>query len=146
MTIRPIAEADVADVVAMGLDQLTEIYPSMGQNADRLTDTLTRLMGSNDGLALVAETDGTLLGMIGVVLFPHHLTGALTAGEVFWFVRQSARGTVGLRLLKAAEAWAVAKGAKCLQMSAPPGSSAEAIYARMGFTAIETTHRKEIAC
>jgi GNAT superfamily N-acetyltransferase len=144
--IRPATPNDVPAIVAMGIDQMAEIYPAMGRNETRLAETLTRLMASDDGLALVADDGETLTGMIGVVLFPHHLTGDLTAGEVFWFVRQSARGTVGMRLLKAAEAWAIEKGAKCLQMSAPPGSSAEAIYARLGYQAIETTHRKEIAC
>ncbi len=80
--------------------------------------------------------------MIGLVLYPHHLSGEWTAGEVFWWVEPEARGE-GLQLMKQAEAWARGRGAAAIQMIAP-STQVGVIYRRYGYAPIETTYSKRL--
>jgi len=61
---------------------------------------------------------------------------------VFWWVTPGQRGD-GVRLLRAAESWAIERGAKTLQMIAPTERVGQ-FYARMGFTRADISYQKEL--
>jgi GNAT superfamily N-acetyltransferase len=101
------------------------------------------LLEHPDGTVLVADVDGTVIGMIGLLVVPHLFSGELTCGEVCWFVDPAHRGSAGLRLLRAAEQWAREAGAVTMQMIAPTARAA-ALYERLHYTALETNYTKRI--
>lgn len=142
--IRPATEADIPRLVAMGerfisetayRDRITNSPDAMWTLAERL------LGGGEDATILVAERDGAVIGMIGLVAFAHHISGERFVGEVCWWVDPEARGSAGVRLLKAAEQWARERGAVALQMIAPTEHVA-GIYQALGYTPVETTFQK----
>ena len=94
------------------------------------------------GAIFVAEKDGASVGMLGVAVAPHLMSGDLMASEVFWWVEPRARG-LGLKLLRAAERWARAEGATVLQLVAPD-AAARTLYERLGFVQIETAYQRTL--
>ena len=140
--IREATGADVPRIVEMGQRFLT-VTPYrdlMRGNPETMAATVTGLLATPQGLVLVAERDGALVGMIGVLIFPHHVSGEWTAGELFWWMEPGARGG-GVRLLKRAEAWAHARGAVRMQMIAPDEQIGQ-MYARLGYAPIEVAYER----
>lgn len=102
---------------------------------------LVRFLMERRGV-LVLESDAVVIGMIGYLIQPHFISGELMAGEVFWWVRPEYRGK-GRMLLAEAEKRARAEGAKAMQMIAP-NERVSKLYARIGYTPIETIHQKQL--
>jgi len=144
VTIREATLADVPALVAMGADFLhTTSYARLVADNPAQMDRLARqLIASDDGLLLVADA-GALVGMIGVLVFPHHLSGERIAGELFWWVDPTVRGALGVRLLRQAEGWAVTRGATALQMVAPD-RRVGVLYERLGYAPIETAYQRRL--
>lgn len=111
-------------------------------NPDQLRTTAAGLITSESGFVAVDDRDGTLVGMIGILLFPHHLSGERIAGEVFWWVEPERRGG-GVRLMKRAEAWAKDHGAVRMQMIAP-SAPVGALYARLGYAPVEIAYERAL--
>jgi GNAT superfamily N-acetyltransferase len=121
----------------------TAIYRDvLHENPEQMAIVAGNLIDHESGAILVLERDGILVGMIGILCTVHFLSGELCAGEVFWWVTPGYRGD-GVRLLKAAESWAMVRGAKTLQMIAPTERVGQ-FYDRMGFTRIETGYQKAL--
>lgn len=145
-TIREATESDVPAIVEMGRQFRNEtVYASrLPENVEQITATARRIVASPDGTVLVADRDGVLIGMIGLLLFTHHFSGERTAGELCFWIDPAHRGH-GVRLLYRAERWAREHGATTLQMIAPT-PEVGALYTRLGFTEIETAFQKELVC
>jgi hypothetical protein len=88
------------------------------------------------GAVFVAEDGARMVGMIGMAVSDHLISGEPYASELFWFVSPDARGSTGIRLLKVAEKWARAQGARSIQMTAPDDHAA-AIYERLHYRLME---------
>jgi len=142
--IRPATMEDVPALVAMGRQfAQTEMYRDvLRENPEQMAIVAGNLIGHESGAILVLERDGILVGMIGLVCTLHFLSGEMYAGEVFWWVTPGQRGD-GVRLLRAAESWAIEHGAKALQMIAPTERVGQ-FYDRMGFTRTEISYQKEL--
>ena len=139
MTIRPATLADVPVLVAMGRHQVAALYGDrIAENVAQLTALTERLVTGADSVMFIVERDGRAIGMIGMVLFDHHISGARTAGEVAWWLEPDARGG-GLQLLKRAERWAAERGAAMLQMMAPNARVGQ-LYERRGYSFLESTY------
>lgn len=97
---------------------------------------------------MVAEEGDQLVGMLGAYVVPFLFNASKTgAYEACWWVNPEARGgMLAVRLLKAAEEAAKAKGADHIDMihlaTSPP--QAAAIYGRTGYAPSQTTWTKEI--
>lgn len=142
--IRPATHADIPTLVAMGRQFREQTaYRDLIAEAPEQMANLCRLLIDGAGAILVLETDGFVVGMIGLHCAPHFFSGEPVAGEVFWWVDPEHRGG-GLRLLKAAEQWAREQGATVLQMIAPDGR-VEQLYERLGYRAIERTYYRKLA-
>jgi len=142
--IRPATRADVPALVVMGQQfAQTEMYRDvLHENPEQMAVVATNLIEHESGTVLVLEREGVLVGMIGIVCTLHFLSGEMYAGEVFWWVTPGQRGD-GVRLLRAAESWAIQHGAKTLQMIAPTERVGQ-FYDRMGFARMETSYQKEL--
>jgi hypothetical protein len=81
--------------------------------------------------------------MIGLTRFRQPGTGAVTAGELMWWMDPAARGA-GVALLKQAEAWATDVGATSLLMQAPTERVAR-LYEHRGYRRMEVTYRRPLA-
>lgn len=142
--IRPATLADVPALVVMGQQfAQTELYRDiLRENPEQMAILATNLIEDEGGTVLVLERDGVLMGMIGLVCTPHFLSGDMYAGEVFWWVTPGQRGD-GVRLLRAAESWAIERGATALQMIAPTERVGR-FYDRLGFTRTEISYQKAL--
>lgn len=104
---------------------------------------------AGDGVCLLAEHGGRLVGMAGALAYPFYFNAAHKTGqELFWWVEPAARGsTVGARLFKGLESWARSVGCKTFSMicldSLKPAKVA-AMYIRSGYRASEHTFIKEL--
>lgn len=91
---------------------------------------------------LVLDLDGQVRGCIGIALTLHHFTGVLQAVKTGWLVSPKYSGH-GLRLLAEAEKWALAQGAKQMQVSAPTERTTRLLRSK-GYTLQEMIYTKTI--
>jgi GNAT superfamily N-acetyltransferase len=143
--IRQATPDDIPRLVEMGTRFLTETTYAgrVVPNHAAMARTLALLLASDVGGLFVAETNGTVTGMIGLLLFEHPFTGSLTAQELFWWVEPEYRG-YGLRLLRRGEQWAAAAGAQHVHMIAPTPAVAR-LYERLGYGYLEAAYQKAMA-
>lgn len=117
-----------------------------GFASDVFENTWTGLLAGDAGVIFLLEDEHAIHGALGGVAYPDPHTGELIATEFFWFVSEGHRGQ-GLRLLKAFEEWARAKG--CVQirmaylMDLMP-SKLEMVYKRLGYVPAEVLYVKEL--
>jgi GNAT superfamily N-acetyltransferase len=145
-TIRNATLADVPAIVAMSEKfYATTSYcswaPFGGDTVEQLATNLT-----NDHVMLVAESDGQVVGMVGLFVAPFLFNNDITAAyEVVWWVEPNAQGHgAGKALLAAIEPACRDAGCKAIQMvrlaSSPP--QAAAIYEGAGYPHTESSHTK----
>lgn len=139
MTVRPATPVDVPRLVAMGQAfREASVYRGfLADNPAQVARLYDQLMGGG-GTILVLDTGTAVVGMIGLYCAPHFLSGERFAGEVVWWIDPPFRGH-GLKLLRAAEAWAQAQGAVTFQMMAPDART-ETLYERLGYHVLERTY------
>lgn len=99
------------------------------------------------GVILVAESDGTLVGMAGGLFSPFIFNDAYRIGaELMWWVSpEHRRNGVGRQLLAALEQFAYAHGCIRWSMIAVMDGSQErigALYEQAGYQAAEITYTK----
>jgi hypothetical protein len=143
MTIRPAVAADYEALVALGRQFAAESPHGV---TDPLRVALAVRSTLEHGIVQVLE-DGTgaIVGMLGLLIGPHPLTGAMTGFEVAWYLNPAARGGSGaIKLVKACELAALREGAHFLQLGAPDARVGD-LLARLGYDAVETTFRKAVA-
>ena len=145
MEIREAVAGDLDAIVAMGEHFLaqTPYQTRIGRNPAQMRALAEHLITGAHGALFVAARAGTLVGMIGVFVFPHPISGEAIGSEVMWWMEPDARGA-GIRLLRAAERWVKARGATRFQMIAPT-PDVEAIYERLGFEKVETVYQRSVA-
>jgi GNAT superfamily N-acetyltransferase len=136
---------DVDAVAAMGARFIAQsrygrLLPIVPEQLEAFT---AQLVAGEASAVFVAEHAGALVGMFGVLLFEHPMSGVRVATEVFWWVEPSARG-LGLRLFYTAQRWAKDRGAAVLQMIAP-SDEVRTLYERLGFDQVETVYQRAIA-
>lgn len=145
MIIREATVDDVPALVEMGLRfrASTGYAAIVPENPTQMAETAEKLIAGDNGLVLVSEgRGGELVSMIGLVLFTHHISGALTAGEVFFW---SEHPGAGMKLFYAAKAWAIARGATKLQMVQPVGEPRVGeLYAHLGLSHIESAWEMDL--
>lgn len=84
--------------------------------------------------AIAAFKGDELIGFVGIISnkLPHH--GATIAiVESFFVAKEHRKSGSGLRLLRAAEQYAIDVGSPCLLVNAPHGGSLEMVMPRMGY-------------
>lgn len=149
MAIRPAIPADVPELVALGArffaaSPFAEVAPYDPGAVRALVEG-----AMHDGVVLVALDDVAVVGgIMGVLRGPWFAPSAPCAVELAWWVDEAARGSVGVRLYRAFEAWAREHGAVAVVMSdlvVGGDAPAAALYARLGYTLAERSHIKRLA-
>lgn len=147
MTIRPALDKDVPRLHEMAFRFLGATpYGNLieGVTVHSMQAFIELVM--HVGTVIVAETEHGVVGMLGVVLVQHPISGRPEAAEVAWWVEPEHRTlAVGAKLLESAEAWARHRGATCLKMVAPAGSRTGAFYTQHGYVEVETTYQKSLS-
>jgi GNAT superfamily N-acetyltransferase len=128
MGARFISETDYAGIISV--------------NPDRLSASVKAVADNPDGVILVSGSDATITGMIAMLAYDHPFSGERMAFEVLWWVEPEARGD-GVRLLRAAENWAIEQGIGKMQMVAP-NERVGALYERMGYLPVETSYQRSL--
>jgi GNAT superfamily N-acetyltransferase len=147
MTIRRATPYDVPTIVEMAEQFVRETpYASLiVLSAPHVAGLAERLIVDPEGALFVAEDrGGAVVGMMALKAFDHPMSNLKTVTELVWWVDPHYRGSVGVRLLHAAETWAKDVGARILQMVAPNERVGQ-FYERVGYTAVEQTFQKRIA-
>ena len=119
-----------------------------GFDPERFEAFWTSLLEQEMGVIflLVSDRDGEIEGTLGGVIYPEPYSGARIATEFFWFVHQARRGE-GLKLLRAFESWARAKGCAQIRMAHLVDlmpAKLETVYRRFGYTPAEVQYLKEL--
>lgn len=142
IAIRRASWQDTDAIVALGAAFLASsgYAAQIAYNPAHMGHLVAGLLGRPDAAIFVSETDGQIVGVIGVALFDHAMSGERAATEVTWYVHPAHRGQ-GLKLLRAAEEWARAHGAMIFQVTAPTPDLA-VLYPRLGFEYVETAFQK----
>lgn len=150
MRVRVATVEDVPECLVMGRAFFDEsgFAGETAYDEESTRATMTHLISAQDGVLLVAESDG-LIGMAAALAFPHYFNAASRAAqELFWWVAPRARGgAAGVRLLRGLEAWAAEVGCSTMTMVCLPSltrSPAERIYERCGYRPSERSFIKRV--
>jgi GNAT superfamily N-acetyltransferase len=143
--IRPATPADVPDLVDLGVRHLSETYAGrITPDRGMMAATARALIAAEHGLLLVDDRGGVVAGMLGVAVTRHPYSGEPVMSELFWYASPGARGG-GVRLLKAAEAWARAMGVRHAIMIAPAiDERLASFYRRLDYIPLETQFIKAL--
>lgn len=113
----------------------------------RFCEIWTTLLRSGSGVIVIEEgPDGLINGALGGMSHRDIYGEDLIAEEFFWFMRPDTRGG-GVRIYRAFERWAKARGAVTLQMVHLLDSMPEKVarfYLAVGFKAAETRYIKKL--
>lgn len=142
--IRAATEADTPRLVEMALRFIMETPYRVFPTTPAALSWIVRVVLEH-GAAFVAEDDGHLVGMIGVVVTPHPLTGERFCDEVVWWVEPEHRSLrTGPALLHRIESWAVTNDVHLIRMIAPNRSGVGDFYERCGYVPVETSYIKRL--
>lgn len=144
--IRPATHDDLDAIVAMSAKfYATTTYAGWASMCpDTVRDLAAMLIDTS--VMLVAEAEGAVVGMVGLVVAPFMFNRAKRAAyEVVWWVEPDAQGAgIGRALLAAIEPACRAAGCDAIQMvhlsTSPP--QAAALYERAGFRLSESSYTK----
>lgn len=137
--IRPATAADVATIVAIGeaMHAETRYRDPLPWCAPKVAGLVDWLLASDDGLVLVAEDDGSIVGGFLGMVEDHWCSRARVATDFALYVLPAHRGsTTAARLLGAYVTWARDRGAVLVQAGITTGVHVDAtsrLYERMGF-------------
>lgn len=142
--VRPADGDDVPDAVRMGLAFRAKFAPHLRENPAQMETIALWLIGGG-GRLFVAEVDGAVVGMLGLALITHPLSGDRYASELFWWVDPGTPPGTGLRLLATAERWAKEQGALAVHMVAlASNQGVDRIYERRGYVPRDTTWERTL--
>ena len=130
LSVRRTADHDAAAVASL----VTQLgYYS---DAAQVRARLDSLRDHPDIRALVAEREGRVIGMIGLMVFPAFHRDGLHGYVTAMVVDETARGGgVGGALLQAGEAWFMERGVKRVNLTtALHREDAHAFYEKRGYT------------
>jgi len=135
--IREAVANDVPRLVEMGRRHIegSRYGRFIDCDSEAMAATARMLIDSPDGLVLVAERDGEVVGMIGTIATLHPYSGRPVMAELFWWVEPDRRGC-GARLLRMAEDWARRHGVGHSVMVSP-SPEVSAFYRRVGYELLE---------
>ena len=146
--IREATMDDIDGIVAMAQEfYATTSYADVCPMDDAQAAGLAIVL-KDTGVMLVAERDGELVGMAGLLIEPFTFNPSVTmATELVWWVNPDVRGTtLAARLLDAITAACRDRGCQMVRMmtlhDSPP--QAAALYERDGYTPTEHAFTKRL--
>lgn len=149
MNVRLMAERDIPKVVAMGADMHAESqYRGMDYDPYVCHALAEAVIQDPNQIALVAETDGEVVGMISGYVAPFYFGSDLMAADRILYVMPEYRGSSAfIRLVKAFCEWATEEGARQVFISTSSDintDQTDALFERMAFETVGAIHRMEV--
>ena len=148
--IREATQDDMPALTRMGRQffALTGISDITSFDDESFHRTIAHLI-EGDGVCLVAEIDGQVVGAAGALAYPFYFNVAHKTGqEIFWWIDPEWRnGKIGMQLFVALETWAKDAGCKTFSMIALDQVEADKVgkmYKRCGYRATEHSYIKEL--
>ena len=145
--VREAEQADMPALLAMGrrFIESSAYAAHMAVVPSRQVEVVETLLAQG-GCWVLESPDGTVVGMLGLVLAPLPLTGELAALEAMWWCEPEWRGHGARQMWWQAEDWAREQGATCIQMIQPVDNVRLGdTYRRAGYVPVETTWHKALA-
>lgn len=137
---------DVARIVEMGERFIsgTSYRDFLPINRTALDALVSGMIGKTNCVIFVQEKDGQIIGMLGMHIYQHPMSGERVAAEAFWWVEPEHRkSSVGSDLFDHGEAWAKVNAAAKIQMIAP-NDRVGALYRARGYTKFEEQYQKAL--
>lgn len=130
--IRPATTADISDLVALGEAMHGESqYARFTWNARKVCGLMDWLLANDDGLLLVAELEGRVVGGFLGMVADHWCLDTKLATDFALYVEPGRRGGIqAARLVKAYREWAQGRGAPEPELGITTGVN-EAATARL---------------
>lgn len=134
-----------AATAALGVNHVRETEPELGAHGPNLQTAVYASLEAAGSLITFGAFEGDeMVGYSVAILGPHLHYGFTYAHHDLLYVDPAYRkGTLGLRLIRATEAEAKARGARCATWHAKPGSALQRILDRLGYGSEETVYLKE---
>lgn len=146
--IRPAVPTDIHSLLDMGRAFFVEAGWSGFADFDDESFAYTCGHLMDNGVFLVAERDGAVVGMAAAGLAPAYWNrNVLTAQELFWYVQRDHRRGIGGKLMNALEVAVKTLGVRLFSMSAEEGLRADALsqlYAKRGYRPTERLFWKQL--
>lgn len=145
MTIREATFDDIEAVVELGRNFIagTQYANFVIPDGEAMFNTV-RMLIDKHAVFVMEIMNGPIVGILGIMLYPHAVTGEQCAVECFWWVKPTFRGS-GLSMLKRAEQWARDRGAAFIQMVQPHSEAKLGrVYERLGYTVTEHQYQKRL--
>lgn len=141
LTVRQATVSDIAALMELVRSHWPQLpWGHLPIDEDRILRLFLWGMTSEQRACWVADDDGAVAGFIGMMLEEHPVSGQMMAREAWWFVDPQARGRVGLRLLRAAEAWARDHQVPIVVSFHDPALSP--MMSRLGYRVTDYTYQK----
>lgn len=144
--IRHAARKDIPRLVEMGLRFVDEssYRGRLEANAVQMMRLMDWLIDDDDGLLLVSEREGKIVGMLGAFIYTQPISGERIAGEAFWWMEPEHRkGGDGLKLARTLEDWGRSRGAERATLIAPTEDVGR-VCAGLGYGRLETHYQKDL--
>lgn len=145
MIIRRMEHRDKDAVIDLALEFGRTRLEQSGMCIDResASEQFDLFVGMDNVLALVADDNGSVDGMIVCFVSPLVFTKQIVAQEVVWYVRESKRAC-GVRLLKKLEYLLIEMGCSSILMVGLEGDRSCDFYERFGYTLFQKTYIKKV--
>lgn len=136
--IRPATHDDIDRLTELGEQMHVESrFADLPIDRSKVRALFAHLIESPDGLLIVSEKDGEVIGGFAGYVCEHYFARTTVAQDFGLFIAPEFRGGLSApRLLKAYIDWAKEKGAAMIQAGITTGVHVEAstqLYLRMGF-------------
>lgn len=136
--IRPATHDDIDRLVILGEEMHVESrFARLPLDVDKVRALFAHLIESPDGLLIVAEKDGEVIGGFAGYVAEHYFARTKVASDFGLFISKQERGGMNaVRLLKAYARWAKEHGAVMIQAGITTGVHVEAtslMYKKIGF-------------
>lgn len=142
-------------------NQLTELWDKLGHDfyaegkipggfhVEHWKRQWTLLIKAKLGFMWIARDGDKPFGGLGIILSPDLCDGELVVQEAFWYIAPEYRnGSFGIRLLKAAESFAIEAGAARMLMgrihAADPENRVDRVLGALGYKPFETNYVKTL--
>lgn len=136
--IRTATHEDIPRLIELGEQMHVESrFARLPFDRDKVQALFAHLIESPDGLLLVADADGVLVGGFAGYVVEHYFARTKVASDFGLFIEPASRGGMTApRLLKAYIEWAKAQGAVMIQAGITTGVHVEQttrLYEKLGF-------------
>ena len=149
--IRTAHKSDLSDLLLMGkrFFKASPWAEIAEWDSVSFAETLELLLSDESAAGVVvAEEEGSMVGMVGYLTFPLYCNHDITmAQEIFLWVNPDHRNGIGAELLAAAEEMSRAHGAQFFMSASLAGMRDEALarfYERRGYRPMEHTFSKAL--